>query len=1047
MATENKTFLLSIKLDTSGLPEASKKASAELINLKEKQKELKKAGAENTVEYAKLKEEIRLTNKTLNDSASAMLIAEKQNGNTNKSLKDLTQVQKALAVQFNNLTEEEIQNSEAGKKIAKQYKEVNDALNKNSLAVGDGRRNVGQYKRAILEANQEISSLKKEITQIGFAYGKTTKQVEDSTQALDELSAEGKQGTQAFVQLENEIAELNETLKFQESALNGANEELKQQEEQLKATEKEAQKIGFVYGENANSVGDLRSELIEMQNVMSSTDANSEEYIQASIRAGELRDKLKEVKENTNALAGGSGFEKMSNLMGGLTGDLANLDFEGVSEKAKALQNVSANMTFKEVTGGLKSMGSALISLGKTILANPLFLMVAVIGAVVGALVYFSQETEVAEAQNEKLNESFDRSSKALAIRNQRMIDNAKFQVELAKAQGKSLQEINDLEEQAIEKERKANIESSKASLKLILDKKQAYIQSIVEGDEELQKKISKEITDEKFKLRQLNADRSKFNQDKLLLEVNFQAKLKEEADKEATRIKEANKKASDDYKKSKEDALKLAEEIAKRTRDLQLKTIELTNSNERSLIESQSEFKVKIAELTIQEEQKRAEAILQIKKEEFASIEALEVQENETALKRIKDKADEEKKASKGTKTQIKIQNDEIDKQYLLEKQALELEFENGKIERQNELKDIEAGINEEILNNFAKTNAEKLTLLEAELLKQTNALTEAGKTEEEIQKANAQKEIEIARQKNKIIQDDKTKTDAEKKLSEEQLNAEILAINKKAGEDEVELEKKKAEDKKAINEALVSAVQSITNTAFQIAQNQVVEDLNAVKFANEEKANALQDQLDKGLISQEKYNQLKKELDVKAKKEESALNKKAFELQKTQSLISAGINTAVAITKSLPNLILAGIVGGLGAIEIASILSQPTPAFASGGKVVSGKRIDSSDGRSISRSNGDNLIATIKTGEVILNESQQNLLGGSSTFAKIGVPGFSDGGIVGNSIESKILNDFDSASLIINAFKNLPSPVVLVQDINEGQTNLTTVIDSANI
>lgn len=67
----------------------------------------------------------------------------------------------------------------------------------------------------------------------------------------------------------------------------------------------------------------------------------------------------------------------------------------------------------------------------------------------------------------------------------------------------------------------------------------------------------------------------------------------------------------------------------------------------------------------------------------------------------------------------------------------------------------------------------------------------------------------------------------------------------------------------------------------------------------------------------------------------------------------------------------------------------------FAQGG-VVSGTKIEDRHGRRIKRSNGDNRVVTVKTGEVILNERQQAALGGDDTFRKLGVPGFANGGYV---------------------------------------------------
>ena len=74
----------------------------------------------------------------------------------------------------------------------------------------------------------------------------------------------------------------------------------------------------------------------------------------------------------------------------------------------------------------------------------------------------------------------------------------------------------------------------------------------------------------------------------------------------------------------------------------------------------------------------------------------------------------------------------------------------------------------------------------------------------------------------------------------------------------------------------------------------------------------------------------------------------------------------------------------------------------FAGGG--LSGTKVKQGMGMPIKRSNGDNLLATIKTGEVILNQHQQAALGGARTFKRIGVAGFADGGMVGaNNISNE--------------------------------------------
>jgi hypothetical protein len=77
------------------------------------------------------------------------------------------------------------------------------------------------------------------------------------------------------------------------------------------------------------------------------------------------------------------------------------------------------------------------------------------------------------------------------------------------------------------------------------------------------------------------------------------------------------------------------------------------------------------------------------------------------------------------------------------------------------------------------------------------------------------------------------------------------------------------------------------------------------------------------------------------------------------------------------------------LGAQTAAQVGIIAAQKFAAGGKVLSGEKIKGSQNVP-TQSNGDNMLAYVRTGEVILNERQQAALGGPGVFASIGVPGF---------------------------------------------------------
>lgn len=116
---------------------------------------------------------------------------------------------------------------------------------------------------------------------------------------------------------------------------------------------------------------------------------------------------------------------------------------------------------------------------------------------------------------------------------------------------------------------------------------------------------------------------------------------------------------------------------------------------------------------------------------------------------------------------------------------------------------------------------------------------------------------------------------------------------------------------------------------------------------------------------------------------------------------------------------------------------LVEDVDGFAGGG--LSGTLITSRMGKPIRRSNGDNLLATVKTGEVILNQRQQSALGGANTFRKIGVPGFANGGMIPDV-------PLDTNTALIESLKNMQL-VVSVSEITSVQNRLRTIEEATSL
>lgn len=149
---------------------------------------------------------------------------------------------------------------------------------------------------------------------------------------------------------------------------------------------------------------------------------------------------------------------------------------------------------------------------------------------------------------------------------------------------------------------------------------------------------------------------------------------------------------------------------------------------------------------------------------------------------------------------------------------------------------------------------------------------------------------------------------------------------------------------------------------------------------------------------------------------KEKAKLQKEEAQRAKAFAVIQSIIATALAVSRALatppaPNVFAAALAGGLGVAQTALIAAQPAATGGvmgvqqqGGGLVVMAQNIPQ-------MKNGDNVLATLRRGEVVLNKRQQAMLGGAPTFRAMNVPGFAEGGAAGGIISAPDLSGITSA------------------------------------
>lgn len=109
----------------------------------------------------------------------------------------------------------------------------------------------------------------------------------------------------------------------------------------------------------------------------------------------------------------------------------------------------------------------------------------------------------------------------------------------------------------------------------------------------------------------------------------------------------------------------------------------------------------------------------------------------------------------------------------------------------------------------------------------------------------------------------------------------------------------------------------------------------------AGEEEKERIEDLVNSGVISTEEGEARKRAAEQRTADKNKELEKQKAEIQQKQakwdkanSIIQATIATSLAVTKALPNFVVAAIVAAMGAAQVAMIAAQPIPKYAKGTK-----------------------------------------------------------------------------------------------------------------
>lgn len=322
-----------------------------------------------------------------------------------------------------------------------------------------------------------------------------------------------------------------------------------------------------------SGVQSLKAELRSLKAAIAEA-SDPEQMAALAARAGEVADRIKDANDAVNVFASGSKFEQISNSFGGIKDSLMSLDFEEASEKAKVFskslgglnaQDISKSM--KGLTSTVTTMGGAFVKLGAQILTNPIFLLAAVVTAIVVAIGVWLNKIGVlqkaidflmtpinllidafkeltdwlgltsyaAEENARKMEKANEKAFKSSEKRTAAISDQYDIEIAKAKAAGKDTTKLELDKSKAISdaaKKRLADARSEYAELKGLSDK------DSIERRKALRKRIEEE--------NKIIKDGSK---ERKLIEIADQAEVKAAADKAAEEAKARREAAQKAYR------------------------------------------------------------------------------------------------------------------------------------------------------------------------------------------------------------------------------------------------------------------------------------------------------------------------------------------------------------------------------------------------------------------------------------------------------------------------------------------------------------------
>lgn len=343
----------------------------------------------------------------------------------------------------------------------------------------------------------------------------------------------------------------------------------------------------------------------------------------------------------------------------------------------------------------------------------------------------------------------------------------------------------------------------------------------------------------------------------------------------------------------------KQQDEFTKRLRTASIKDIEFTLEKNKDKFDSDNKYWNNLKALAL---------------ERIETIRATEIDSEARIAKEKEDKRDADLKGKEAFEAKIAEMNksaadkeiEEVNEKYsrlITEAQSFGVDITELEQMQADEIKQIR-------IDSEEKANKE----IESKRKRHFNELRrENEKFVEDVRKTQ-RKGVFDAVQENKKAAEKVAETDLEKLdlLQQQAIDANALIV-------------KDEEEKEATKQAIISASFQAAGAIGDAITNRRVSNL-------QKEFDVLMLQKEAELAVENLTAEEKEKIEAKFAKKAAEIKTKQAKAEKRGAIFSILINTAAAVVKALPNLVLAGIAGALGAVQLGIAIAHPIPQFAEG-------------------------------------------------------------------------------------------------------------------